>query len=87
MEPVLIFDDRFTKRKTLPVSPAADLFIIDQSFFALFVCWDLLVTSANISSLSIGFAFFFMGRLDRKSLSSSSDKIEDFVFAFDVVDG
>jgi len=62
--------------------------MIDQSFLALFVCWDLLVTSANISSLSIGFVFFFMGLLDRKSLSSSSsDKIEDFVFAFDVVDG
>jgi polyferredoxin len=70
----------------IPWSSVVDLFIIDQSFFALFVGWLLPLTSANISSLSIGLVDFLTGRLDRKSSSSwSNDKIEDFVVVVFVV--
>jgi hypothetical protein len=66
-----------------PVSPVADLLIIDQSFLALFICGSLPLTSAKISSLSTGLVFFLIGRFARKSsLSSSNGKIEDFVVAF-----
>ena len=63
-----------------------DLFIIDQSFFALFTGWPLPATSANISSPSTaGLAGFFCGRLDRKSSSSSKGKAEALLAGFVVV--
>jgi hypothetical protein len=49
----------------------------------LFVCCELVLTSANISSLPTGFVLFLIGRFDRKSLSSSSSngKTVDFAAA------
>jgi hypothetical protein len=72
------------RENEIPFSPAG-FSKIDQSFLALFACGPLLLTSANISSLSIGLEFFLIGRFDRKSVSSSSNgNNEAFVGAFDV---
>ncbi len=72
------------KRKIQPFP--SDLFRIDQSFFALFSGWPLLLTSANISSPSTtGLVDFFWGRLDRKSSSSSNGKAEVLLAGFVVV--
>ena len=79
---------RERNREDVPVSSVVDGFMIDQSFLALLVCCDLMVTSAKMSSLSSGLAVFFTGRLDRKSSSSSSRvRMEDLAVAFAVTAG